>query len=202
MPITVSGTSITFNDSTTQTTAFTGGGGIQTAVQSFTGPGAFTTPANTTRVYLVAVGGNGGGGGGGPSGTGGSGGFGAVGIGYYPVSASTPYPVTVGGAGNGGGGGGFGGAGNAGGSTSFGNLLTCNGGGGGNGGTPNVGGNTGATGNAPLSQASAAGSGSSDGGPIAVGVALLNASRAGSPGNADPGQPGGTGNAGRLLVYY
>jgi hypothetical protein len=28
MPITVSGTSITFNDSTTQTTAFTGGGGV------------------------------------------------------------------------------------------------------------------------------------------------------------------------------
>jgi len=32
MPITVSGTTITFNDSTTQTTAFTGGGGVTSAV--------------------------------------------------------------------------------------------------------------------------------------------------------------------------
>ena len=43
MPITVSGTSITFNDSTTQTTAFTGGGGV-TSINGQSGAVTTTSP--------------------------------------------------------------------------------------------------------------------------------------------------------------
>jgi hypothetical protein len=51
MPITVSGTSIVFNDSTTQTTAFTGSGGV-TSLNGQTG--AITnTSTNTIGSYAV-----------------------------------------------------------------------------------------------------------------------------------------------------
>jgi hypothetical protein len=52
MPITVSGTSITFNDSTTQTTAFTGGGGTVTSVA--TGNGLSGGTITTTGTLSVA----------------------------------------------------------------------------------------------------------------------------------------------------
>jgi hypothetical protein len=52
MPITVSGTSITFNDSTTQTTAFTGGGGTVTSVA--TGNGLSGGTITTSGTLVVA----------------------------------------------------------------------------------------------------------------------------------------------------
>jgi hypothetical protein len=52
MPITVSGTSITFNDATTQTTAFTGGGGTVTSVA--TGNGLSGGTITTSGTLVVA----------------------------------------------------------------------------------------------------------------------------------------------------
>ena len=54
MPITVSGTSITFNDSTTQTTAFTGGGGV-TSLNGQTGAITNTSVNTVGSVMLLAV---------------------------------------------------------------------------------------------------------------------------------------------------
>ena len=150
MPITVSGTSITFNDSTTQTTAFTGSGNVQfslalrgSAVNSSGSPMVFnstgsltwTCPTGVTRIKLVVAGG-GGGGGGGTSGDGRNGGTGGLGVGIYTVTPGTAYTVTIGA-----GGAGVGtGTGGAGGSSSFGALLTSTGGGGGGSGTNGGGG--------------------------------------------------------------
>lgn len=53
MPITVSGTSITFNDSTTQTTAFTGGGGV-TSLNGQTGA-VVTTDLNGIGSIMAAA---------------------------------------------------------------------------------------------------------------------------------------------------
>ena len=51
MPITVSGTAITFNDATTQTTAFTGGGGTVTSVATGNGlQGGTITSTGTLSV--------------------------------------------------------------------------------------------------------------------------------------------------------
>jgi hypothetical protein len=51
MPITVSGTAITFNDATTQTTAFTGGGGTVTSVATGNGlQGGTITTSGTLSV--------------------------------------------------------------------------------------------------------------------------------------------------------
>jgi len=143
MPITVSGTQITFNDSTTQTTAFTGGGGQyqfslalrgsatnssgSPMVFNSTGSCTWTCPAGVTRVKLIVVGGGGGGGGFG-GGTGTNGGNGGVGVGFYTVVPGTAYAVTIGAGALGGDGGSTGGTG---GSSSFGSLLTATGGTGG-----------------------------------------------------------------------
>lgn len=54
MPITVSGTSITFNDSTTQTTAFTGGGGV-TSLNGQTGAVVDTSVNSIGSVMQLAV---------------------------------------------------------------------------------------------------------------------------------------------------
>jgi hypothetical protein len=51
MPITVSGTEITFNDATTQTTAFTGGGGTVTSVATGNGlQGGTITTSGTLSI--------------------------------------------------------------------------------------------------------------------------------------------------------
>jgi len=55
MPITVGGTSITFNDSTTQTTAFTGGGGV-TSLNGQTG--AVTTTSINNIGSIIRAGAN------------------------------------------------------------------------------------------------------------------------------------------------
>jgi hypothetical protein len=55
MPITVSGTAITFNDATTQTTAFTGGGGTVTSVATGNGlQGGTITTSGTLSVACPA----------------------------------------------------------------------------------------------------------------------------------------------------
>lgn len=141
MPITVSGTSITFNDATTQTTAFTGGGGqLQFSlalrgsatnssgtplVFNSTGSCTWTCPTGVTKIKLIVIGGGGGGGGGSNASDGTRGGGGGVGIGFYTVTPGTAYAVTIGAGASGGGGLGTGGNG---GSSSFGSLLTATGG--------------------------------------------------------------------------
>jgi hypothetical protein len=205
MAINVSGTSITFNDSTTQNTAFTGSvSGIYTTMQRFNSPGTFTTPANVTQVQLIIMSGGGGGGGGATS-NGGTGGGGIVGAGIYPVSASTPYAVTVGSGGPGGsqglGGGAPGNTGTTGGASSFGAVLTCNGGNGGNGGTPGPAGSPGNPGTSPLAEISAGVN--LTGSPVS-GFALSNGGGGGAGGNTfDAGISGGfTGSAGTVIVYF
>jgi hypothetical protein len=206
MAITVSGNSIVFPDSTTQTTAFSGGGGggIQ-GLAIYNSPGTFTTPANTTSVYLIGISGGGGGGGSqqiaqpeGPYNAGGSpGGPGILGVGVYPVSASTPYSIS---AGTGGATGvtspqnapGNATAGSAGGASAFGNLLTINGGNGG--GTPSN--SPGNPGNAPLAQATATV------GPTSAVVALTIQNAGSGTGSGAAGGVGGAGQPGKLLVYY
>lgn len=60
MPITVGGTSITFNDSTVQSTAFTGGGGAN--IQIFSSSGTWTKPSGAKFVMVELWGAGGGGG--------------------------------------------------------------------------------------------------------------------------------------------
>jgi hypothetical protein len=141
MAITVSGTQITFNDATTQTTAFTGGGQYQFSlalrgsatnssgspmVFNSTGSCTWTCPAGVTKIKLVVVGGGGGGAGNYDGGT--LGGYGGFGIGFYTVTPGTAYAVTIGAGASGAGAGATGGTG---GSSSFGSLLTATGGTGG-----------------------------------------------------------------------
>ena len=120
MGTTLGSTGITFNDATTQTTAFTGGKGTQviTSTQSF------TVPTGVTSIWVTLVGG----GGGGqsityPTQAQGAGG-GAGGAGTKLVTGLTPGQVitcTIGGGG---------GAGGTGGTTSFGAYFSATGGGG------------------------------------------------------------------------
>lgn len=58
MPVTVSGTSITFNDSTVQTSA----AGLAPDVQTFNSSGTWTKPAGRTMAYIQVWSGGGGGG--------------------------------------------------------------------------------------------------------------------------------------------
>jgi len=186
-----------------------GGGGIQ-GLTVFNNPGTFTTPANTTSVYLVAT--SGGGGGGGykefaqpesPAAVQGQpGGLGILGVGAFPVSASTPYAITVGAGGNAGTATpqntpGPGGTGGTGGATSFGNIFTANGGNGGAGGQiPGPQGNPGTAGNAPLAAATASL------GPTSTVVALIVQNAGSGPGSGASGGSTASGSPGKLLVYF
>lgn len=127
MPITVSGTSITFNDATVQTTAATGSF-VGPNAQVFLSSGTFTVPTGITRAIVSVFGGGGGGSGYGGCSiayAGGSGGAARVLVTGLTPGAS--ISVTVGGGGNGGAGAG---AGSAGGTSSFGAYVSCAGGGG------------------------------------------------------------------------
>jgi len=131
MPITVSGTSITFNDATTQTTAFTGGSYAGPNLQAFTSSGTFTVPSGVTRIQVAVAAGGGGGGGASSSGVnvGGTGGLAGFGVAF--ISGLTPgstISVTVG---SGGAGGTYNTTGSTGGTSSFGSYITCTGGSGG-----------------------------------------------------------------------
>ena len=86
MPTTIHNTGITFPDATTQTTAASAGGQVQTEL--FTAPGTWTKPASCTQVRVTVIGG---GGGANVSGPGGAGGFAVA---QVPVSA--PVAITVG----------------------------------------------------------------------------------------------------------
>lgn len=143
----------------------------------YNNPGTFTTPANTTQIYLVM--GSGGAGGGNLNAGRGGGGNGIVAAGVYTVTASTPYPVTVGGAGSGGTP-----SGNPGGSSSFGSLLTANGGSAANS-TPN-----GSPGTAPLAAVTG------------LTPQPLFSTNAGNGGDYGEGNAGNPGVAGRVLVYF
>ena len=191
MPVSINNTQVVFNDATTQTTAFAGGV-INQGISSYNTPGTFTTPANTTKVWIALTGGSGANGGIGPGNAGGGfGGAGAVAAGFYPVTASTPYPITVGAAGTAPGSSNA--AGNAGGASSFGSILTSNGG---NGGAAGPGapespaGTPGNQGNAPLAQVSAG----------AGGVQTQVWSN--SAGTINGQRDSGNGIAGRVVVYY
>ena len=139
MPTTIHNTGITFPDATTQTTAASAGGQVQTEV--FTAPGTWTKPASATQVRVTVV--SGGGGGGNPSaptlfgGAGGSGGYAKA---IVPVSA--PVSITVGSGG---------GTATSGGTSSFGPAVSCTGGVRGGDGGPSSSGSPGANGTATIS---------------------------------------------------
>jgi hypothetical protein len=188
MPVSINNTQVVFNDATTQTTAFAGGV-INQGVSSYNSPGTFTTPANTTKVWIALTGGSGANGGAGAN-AGGTGGAGAVAAGFYSVTASTPYPITVGGAGTAPGSPNA--PGNAGGASSFGSILTSNGGNGGGYGAGNPEGPAGAAGNqgnAPLGQ-------------VVVGAGGVQAQAWSNDAGAQAGGNGQPGRAGRVVVYY
>jgi hypothetical protein len=189
MPVSINNTQVVFNDATTQTTAFAGGV-INQGISSYNSPGTFTTPANTTKVWIALTGGSGANGGQGAN-SGGGGGAGAVAAGFYPVTASTPYPITVGAAGNAPGSPNA--AGNAGTASSFGSILTSNGGGGGGAGPGSPegpSGSGGAQGNAPLGQ-------------VVVGAGGVQTQAWSNDAGTQPGgQSGVPGKAGRVVVYY
>ena len=99
MTITVGGSNITFNDSTTQSTAF---GGNAIFGQAFTSSGTFTIPSGVTALKVTVVGG--GGNGGGVSGSapagGGGGSAGSTAIKYFTgLTSGNTLAVTVGGVG-------------------------------------------------------------------------------------------------------
>ena len=85
-------TGVTFPDSTTQTTAFTGGYVSGIGGQAFTASGTFTIPTGVTAVKVTVVGGGGGGGN-----NGSSGGAGGQAISYLTgLTPSGTIAVTVG----------------------------------------------------------------------------------------------------------
>jgi hypothetical protein len=101
MAIIQSGTSITFNDATTQTTAFKGNAILG---QVFTSSSTFTIPTGVSSLKVTIVGGGGNGGQGGANGifyaAGGGGGAGATAISYLTsLTPGNTIVVTVGAAG-------------------------------------------------------------------------------------------------------
>jgi hypothetical protein len=93
MPISVSGTTITFNDATTQTTAAVPGGNY--VMTTFTSSGTWTKPSGLKSVKVTVIGAGGNGGNAQPSankGRHGGGGGGAI---KYISAPAIPGPVTV-----------------------------------------------------------------------------------------------------------
>lgn len=132
MAVTVSGTNITFNDGTTQSTAFGGVSGMKYV--QFGSSGTFTVPSGVTTLRVLVAGG--GGGGSGLQGYYGrymNGGSGAYAEAIVDVTPGQSIAVTVGSGGNGGTGSNPGTAtgGGTGGTSSFGSFITCTGGQGG-----------------------------------------------------------------------
>jgi hypothetical protein len=128
MPVTINPTNITFNDSSVQTTAFSGAvGNLQSQIFLSGTTTNWTAPPGVTRVKVWCI--AGGGSASGASGCGGIrprvGGWGGAGIGVYTVSPGTAYTVTVG---AGGAGGTAGQPGVTGGTSSFGTLISATGG--------------------------------------------------------------------------
>jgi hypothetical protein len=137
MAITVSGTTITFNDGTTQTTAASDADYIGAGFQLFTASGTFTVPTGITTIKVSVRAGGGGGGAGNiiccVAYNGGNGGFGGSSQGFLTVTPGATFTVTVG---AGGAGTNTTGAnGSAGGASSFATNFTTTGGGGGLGST-------------------------------------------------------------------
>jgi hypothetical protein len=93
MTVTVGGSNITFNDSTTQSTAFTGN---FVNGQAFTSPGTFTVPTNVTNIKVTVIGGGAPGSAGTPAVNAFGGGAGGICINYIPTSPGATFPVTVG----------------------------------------------------------------------------------------------------------
>jgi len=93
MAITQSGTSITFNDATVQTTAFTGGYTAGLGAQVFAANGTFTIPTGVTALKVTIVGGGGAGsniyGNGGSGGSGGAGGSSSISSGTQTITTVT-----------------------------------------------------------------------------------------------------------------
>jgi hypothetical protein len=226
MPITVSGTSITFNDATTQTTAFTGGGGqlqqslaLRTSavnssgtplVYNSAGSLTWTAPTGVTRVKVTCIAGGGAGGSTDPDGNnGGTGGGGGFAVGVYTVTPGTAYSVTVGVGGTGNGG--------SGGSSSFSSLISATGGSGGGGAAGGRGpdGNNGA-GTSGNIRNSVAGlnytwasigdfwgnraNNNGSGTPVVWGVSTITPPGSGALGGGS--NPGGGGNSGVVLIEY
>lgn len=96
MAITVSGTAITFNDATTQTTA--AGTSIPGVLgQVFTSSGTFTIPTGVTAIKVTVVGAGGGGSNGDPCYGGANAGGGATGIQFFTgLTPANTLTVTVG----------------------------------------------------------------------------------------------------------
>ena len=181
MPITVSGTTITFNDSTTQTTAPVAGASGGQFAQVFTSSGTFTIPTGVTGLYVQVVGGGGGGGGNsGQDAIAGSGGNGGYTRQWFTgLTAGNTLTITVGGAGTAGS---STGAGGTGGTSSIASgtqtVTTCNA--------------TGGTGGGPATSGGDGANGSGGGGT----TTFLNSSIA-SPNTINPFVNYGLGGAGR-----
>jgi hypothetical protein len=118
MTITVSGTEITFNDNSTQSTA---AASSFSTITTFTSSGTWNIPAGVTKFMAIVIGGGGGGGAGSGDGDadnpiinpGGFGGYGGLAIADYIVNGTTAtITVGAGGAGSNSGNGGNGGTSN------------------------------------------------------------------------------------------
>lgn len=119
MAVTI-GTNITFNDNSTQNSAYRTSKGQPISITTFTSTGTYVVPVNCSKILVQLVGG-----GGGSAGYLESGGAGGYAEGVFSVTPGTSYTVTIGG---GGGGVGYYAAAGDGGTTSFGSLLSATGG--------------------------------------------------------------------------
>jgi hypothetical protein len=216
MPTTVAGTSITYNDSTAQSTAYIGG---RSTIYT-SGTNTFTVPTGVTAVNVIVIGGGGGGGGAGTVGcsTGAGGGGGGGGFSQRWVTGLTPgstVTATVGAGGTAGTG--PGGSGGTGGTSSFGAHASATGGAGGTGGNGAVGttgaNGTGSSGNINIpgvrtgiisgGQAIMYSIGGSSTNANAAGVAGSGYGAGGSGAQSNPGTfNGAAGTSGIIIIQY